>query len=156
MSAEILDTIRQLHIDLDSITDPVTRTSIILLLNLIEQLAQENQDFKEQIQTLKDEINRLKGEQGRPSIRPQKKDGDISSEDERNPKNNRPPKKPRTLKKTNIVANREVMRCVDKDKLPEDAIFKEYDTVIIQDIKLTPDNIAFKHEVYYSPSERIV
>ncbi|WP_286018911.1 hypothetical protein [Candidatus Venteria ishoeyi] len=119
-------------------------------------MAQENQDFKERIQTLKDEINRLKGEQGRPSIRPQKKDGDISSEDERNPKNNRPPKKPRTLKKTNIVANREVMRCVDKDKLPEDAIFKEYDTVIIQDIKLTPDNIAFKHEVYYSPSKRIV
>jgi hypothetical protein len=59
MSIDILDTIRQLHIDLDSITDEVTRTSVILLLNLIEQLAQENQDSKEKIRQLIDEINRL-------------------------------------------------------------------------------------------------
>ena len=155
MSAEILDIIRQLQIDLDSITDPVTRASVTVLLNLIEQLAQENQDFKEQIQTLRDEINRLKGEQGRPHIRPQKKkDGDISSEKERNPKENRPPKQLKIPKKVNIIANRDVVCRIDKNQLPEDALFKEYDTLIIQDIKLMPDNIAFKREVYYSSTEK--
>jgi hypothetical protein len=153
MSTEILNTIRQLYIDPDSITDKATRINVTLLLNLIEQLAKENQELREEVQALTDEINRLKGEQGRPNIRPQKKGEDTSSEKERKRKNDSP-NEPRTPKKDAIVAHREEVRRIKRDELPEDAVFKGYDTVIIQDIKLMPDNIAFKREVYYSPSEK--
>jgi len=69
MSAEILDDIRHLNIDLDSISDPATKVSVVFLLNSLEQLASENEKLKEQVQAQADEINRLKGEQGRPNIR---------------------------------------------------------------------------------------
>ena len=46
-------------------------------------LAEENARLKETVQELKDEINRLKGEQGKPNIREQKKDDD--DDDSTNP-----------------------------------------------------------------------
>jgi cell division protein FtsB len=42
------------------------------LLNLVEALRQENLEIKRQSQELRDEINRLKGEQGRPKIKSNK------------------------------------------------------------------------------------
>ena len=54
------------------------------LLNIIERLAGENDTQKIELQELRDEINRLKGEQGKPDVKAnKKKDGDISSEAER-------------------------------------------------------------------------
>ncbi|RWX43365.1 hypothetical protein H206_02758 [Candidatus Electrothrix aarhusensis] len=76
----------------------------MLLVNIVEQLALENQELKETVRLLKDEINRLKGEQGRPKIRRQKKAGDISSEPER--QEGSPPKR-RKRKKRNIVVHQE-------------------------------------------------
>ena len=153
MNANILETLQQLHIDLDSITDPGTRASVILLLNIVEQFAQENQQLKEGVSSLKDEVNRLKGEQGRPNIRPQKKAGDISSEKERKDRSGTKHKASRK-KKTDIVTHREEIRSVDKSQLPTDAIFKGCDTVVIQDIVIRAENTAYKCEVYYSPSEK--
>ena len=74
------------HLDLDSskIPDKETRSCVSFLLDGVEQFAQEVESLTEENQHLKDEINRLKGEQGKPNILPQKKnDGDISSEKER-------------------------------------------------------------------------
>jgi hypothetical protein len=54
------------------------------LFNLIERVAWENEELKFEVQQLTNEINRLKGEQGKPDIKANKKqDGDISSEKER-------------------------------------------------------------------------
>ena len=54
------------------------------LLNIIELLASSNNAQEIELQHLRDEINRLKGEQGKPDIKAnKKKDGDISSEAER-------------------------------------------------------------------------
>lgn len=153
MNDSILGTLQQLHIDLDSIADPGTRASVVLLLNIVEQLAQDTQQLKQENQALRDEINRLKGEQGRPKVRPQKKAGDISSEEERKDRSASKPKAPRK-KKTKLVAHREEVRSVDKSQLPADAVFKGYDTVVIQDIVIRAENTAYKCEVYYSPSEK--
>ena len=47
-----------------------------VLYNLVEDLASDNTRLREENQTLKDEINRLKGEQGKPEFKPNiKKDG---------------------------------------------------------------------------------
>ena len=57
-----------------------------MLLNLVESLYQENLSLKKQIQNLQNEINRLKGEQGKPPIKPGKNNSqsqNYSSEKER-------------------------------------------------------------------------
>ena len=150
MSADILKKLQELHIDFSSLTDKGIQDKIMLLVNIVEQLALENQELKETVRLLKDEINRLKGEQGRPKINPQKKAGDISSESER--KKGSTPKRPKR-KKRNIVVHHEEICPVEKEQLPNDAVFKEYDTVVIQDIIIRAENTAFKREVYYSASE---
>ncbi|MFZ3167647.1 MAG: transposase, partial [Candidatus Methanoperedens sp.] len=42
---------------------------------------------------------------------------------------------------------------VDPSILPGDAEFKYYDTVVVQDIIITPKNTAYRKEVWYSPSQ---
>ena len=66
---EIKKVLNELTAELDSITDKKALTIIKVLINLVEMLAEENARLKEMVQTLKDEINRLKGEQGKPDIR---------------------------------------------------------------------------------------
>jgi len=60
--------------DLNRIEDIAgAREAIRRLLNLVEELAGENRKLREENQQQRDEINRLKGEQGQPSIKPNKK-----------------------------------------------------------------------------------
>ncbi len=66
MSADILKILQELHIDFDLLPDKGIQDKIMLLINIVEQLALENQELKETVRLLKDEINRLKGEP-RPS-----------------------------------------------------------------------------------------
>ena len=67
-NAEIKLTLKKLTAEIDAIAD--TRVADIqrTLLNLVEVLLAENESLKEIIQQLKDEVNRLKGEQGKPDF----------------------------------------------------------------------------------------
>ena len=38
--------------------------------------------------------------------------------------------------------------------MPPDVKFKGYDTVVVQDLAIKTNNILFRKEVFYSPSER--
>ena len=40
---------------------------------------------------------------------------------------------------------------VDPSILPDDAVFKYYDTAVVQDIIITTKNTAYRKEVWYSP-----
>ncbi|WP_156033440.1 hypothetical protein [Candidatus Magnetobacterium casense] len=69
--------------------DVEVKNGIYLLYNLIEDISSTNRDLQVENQKLRDEINRLKGEQGKPDVKPKNngnKEGnnDISSEKERN------------------------------------------------------------------------
>ena len=55
------------------------RRAIIRLLNLVEEMASETRGLREENQRLRDEIHRLKGEQGKPRIKPNKKPGPPST-----------------------------------------------------------------------------
>jgi hypothetical protein len=126
------------------------REAIGMLLNLVEELKQENIALREQVQELRDEVNRLKGEQGKPDIKPGKPGGgsDYSSEKER-----RESKKRRRRRKANrIQINREELLKVERSELPKDAEFKGYEPVIIQDLVIKTDNVRFLKEKFYSPS----
>jgi len=43
---------------------------------------------------------------------------------------------------------------VDPESLPEDAEFKGYKEVVVQDLEIRTDNVLFRKEKYHSPSER--
>jgi hypothetical protein len=138
-------------LDLEQIPDAGTRAGVVRLLNLVEELAGELREAWTEIQRLRDEINRLKGEQGKPTMRPQATGGapDYSSEPERRqPKTWTKSQKKETLR----IDRTEVLR-VDPAILPPDAEFKGYDEVVVQDLILRPDTILFRKEIYYSAAE---
>lgn len=131
------------------------RQAIIHLLNLIEEMASENRELREENQRLRDENNQLKGEQGKPKVKPSKKatspkGGDHSSERERR---TRKPRE-RRAKVKQIQVDREETLTLDRAQLPEDAEFKGYVPVVVQDVRLTTDNIRFLKEKRYSPSQK--
>lgn len=175
---EIKQNIEALKLDTLNIFDPNTKAIFHGLLNLIEVVYAENSELKKENQLLKDEINRLKGEQGKPDIKGNNnnnkdndnKNGDDkddsnkntsnsndhSSEKERNgansDKNNGKKKRNREPKLPKINIDRNVICSVEKSNLPEDAVFKGYQDVTVQDIVIKTDNILYKKEIYYSPS----
>ena len=66
---EIKKVLSSLKIDPSSIQDENLRNIVTLLLNAVEQLSHENEVLRKKVQEQSDEINRLKSEQGKPSIR---------------------------------------------------------------------------------------
>jgi len=137
------------HIDLSAILEEKTRELVKRLLNFIEQLSRRLRETRAENQRLRDENNRLKGEQGKPNIKANvKAPMDHSSEKERRTPRKRQGKK----KQARIVIDREEVMKVDQSVLPGDAIFKGYEENVVQDILLKTDNVRFLKEKYYSPS----
>src|SRR6266536_2307983 len=137
-------------IGLASIADVGARQAIRALLNLVEEQASEIRALRIENQQLRDELTRLKGGQGRPKIRPGKSTG-YSSEQER-----RPAPKPwqKRGKQDRLRIDRTERVAVDRATLPADAELKGYERVVVQDLGLRTDTVAFEVAVWYSPSER--
>ena len=140
------------NLDLNAIQDENARELIRRLLNLIEQLTADLRDAQAENQRLRDENNRLKGEQGKPKIKANtpKPAVDHSSEKERR----KPRQRHKSSKKAAIVIDREQVVEVDRAQLPGDAEFKGYEEVVVQDILLKTDNVCFRKQKYYAPSNR--
>ena len=82
--ADVLKVLENIQNQAVKIEDRKAKEIVSALYNLVEDIVSENTGLVKENQTLKDEINRLKGEQGKPDIKPNtKKDGNISSEKER-------------------------------------------------------------------------
>ncbi len=138
------------NFDPNTIQDEAVRQVVIDLMNLVENLHAKVQEQAEEIQRLRDENNRLKGEQGKPAIKPNKPATALSSEKER--RESKPHHKAR--KQTEIRIDRVEVVQVDHDRLPQDAQFKGYEEVIVQDIDFRTQNITFRKEKYYSPGQK--
>ena len=143
---------------------------ILFLQNLIEKVKSENRDLRAEVQQLRDENNRLKGEQAKPNIKPNKKNEILveletepavkspkthySSESQRQKES---PNGSRTgsvvqrkrSKRDQVKIDREVVLDIDRQTLPADVQFKGYQEVIVQDIKIQTDNVRFKKAKYY-------
>src|SRR3989442_2183347 len=136
--------------DPNTIEDEGLRQVFQYLMNLVESLSAKVAEQAEEIQRLRDENNRLKGEQGKPKIRPNKARADLSSEKER--RKSKPHHK--ANKQASIQIDRvEVVKVAPQD-LPADAEFKGYVDVVVQDLDVRTDNIQFRKEKYYSPSHK--
>ena len=137
-------------LDLNSIADDRARELVQQLLNLLEDVMADLRAAQAEIQRLRDEINRLKGEQGQPTIKPNQPPPprkDHSSEQER-----RMPKAWAKGRKTDrIPIDREHVLVVDPARLPPDAMFKGYEDMEVQDVIFHTDNVLFHKEKFYSP-----
>lgn len=151
MLMDIKKALEGININIGKIEDPALKAIFTPLLNIIEAQAARIKELEEENQKLRDENNQLKGEQGKPNIRKQTQSNqNISSENERKQKNEQ--KKNKSKKKNRILVNRVEICNIDKNQLPPDAIFKGYQSVVVQDIAIKPDNIEFKKAIYYSSS----
>ena len=122
-------------------------------MNLVEKLSADLRDAQVDNQHLRDENNRLEGEQGKPKIKgntPKLPPTNHSSENERHKSRQRH----KRSKKAEIQIDREQMVEVDPTVLPRDAEFKGYEDVVVQYILLQTDNIRFHKQKYYSSSTR--
>jgi Transposase IS66 family len=139
-------------LDLHSIADEQARELVRRLLNLLEDVRADLRAAQAEIQRLRNEINRLKGEQGQPTITPNTPPPppkDLSSEQERHT-----PKAWSKGRKTDrIPIDREQVVAVDPTRLPPDAVFKGYEDVVVQDVIFRTDNVLFHKEKFYSPSQ---
>src|SRR6266700_1835528 len=135
------------NFDPNTIADEGVRQVFIYLMNVVETQQATIQKQVEEIQHLHDEINRLKGEQGKPKIKATKLAPDQASEKER--RESKPHHKEN--KQAKIRIDRVEVLKVDQERLPPDAQFKGYEEVIVQDVEFRTENIQFRKEKYYSP-----
>ena len=139
-------------LDLHRIADDRARELVRRLLNVLEDVRADLQAAQAENQRLRDEINRLKGEQGRPTVQsntPPPPPKDHSSEQERR----RPKAWSKGRKTDGIRIDREQVVAVDPARLPPDAECKGYEDVVVQDIIFRTDNVLFQQEKFYSPSQ---
>jgi|GEM_PF-1785647 len=115
------------------------------LTTRILNLEEENKELKNLIQAMKDEIRRLKGEKGRPTIKPSLPD---------NPPAAKKQQRSKKWKKSAKTITRRVRLPISKERLPEDARYKGTRRIVIQDLRIEPDNVEFELERYYSARER--
>lgn len=134
--------------DPHTIDDEALRRVVIFLMNQVEELTGTVRRQAEEIQRLRDENNRLKGEQGKPHILPNQPLTPLSSETERTIPT---PRIKRSKLDTLQIDRTEILR-LDRTLLPADAQFKGYQRVVVQDIRLTTDTVCFLKEKFYSPS----
>ena len=116
-------------------------------------MSQDNEKLKRENQQLRDKISLLKGEQGKPKIRGNKKLGENISSDEEIKKRKKKKKKKSKAKKHKIKIDRTEVCKVDQSKLPQDVVFKGHESVVVQEILIKTDNVEYKKEVFYSASE---
>jgi len=136
-------------LDLSAITNPAARRSIDVLVQIIEAQAAEIALLKETNQQLHDEVARLKGEQGKPTIRPRPAGRAHSSEQER-PADPRPAA-PRAERRA-VMVDREEVRRVDRSTLPTDAEYKGLEPFVVQEVVLRTDTVRYLREKWYAPS----
>ena len=137
-------------VDLSGIADPEARRILDLLRNVIEGQAGEIATLWAENQRLRDEHNRLKGEQGAPTIVPSRRvAADHASARERRAER---PARPRVDKRSLLHIDRTEEREVDPALLPPDAERKGSAEFVVQDVVLRTDTVLFRCAKWYAAS----
>lgn len=158
----------------DLVPGQMNESEQTLLLSTVELLLQILSTHHQEIQLLKDEVNRLKGEQGKPNIsgntekqkeikeKEAKEQTDLKIEEEErtnySSEAERKEKKPRKKKQIKFDSSRkidkeDIVKIGNKEELPTDIVFKGYATSHYQTLEIISKLIAVKREIYYSASE---
>ena len=118
------------------------RTPLVVALLEVIHLQQE------QIQELRDEIARLKGQKPKPKIKPSILEKGPGSKDNKQSEGRRPGSLKRS--KTGEIKIHETV-VIRPDNLPEGSKFKDYQDYTVQDIVFRPHNTLFRLERWQTP-----
>ena len=113
-----------------------------MLLNLVEDQQRQIVELRDENQRLRDEIARLKGEQGKPDSKgnvPTPPPPDYSSERERR----KPQAWSKGRKRDTLRVDREERLELNRATLPADVVFKGYEDVIVQDLIFRSETVRF-------------
>ncbi len=144
--------------------DPATRELMQRLLNCIETFIADMKAAQAEIQRLRDELARLKGEKGQPRFKANRS-ADPDAADTAPPEpapgdQSRSPRKPRsdtgseqsTPRKERILVDREEVVKLNRTQLPLDVKPRGYRDVIIQNIVFKTATVRYRLERLYSAS----
>ena len=140
------------ELDLHSIADARARELVRRLLTMVEDVMTDLRASQAENQHLRHESNRLKGEQGTPTLKantPPPPRPNHSSEQERR----KPKAWSKRSKTAHIPIDWEQVGPVDPDRLPPAAQCKGDEEVVVQDGLLRTDNVLFQKEQFSSPSQ---
>jgi Transposase IS66 family len=127
-----------------------------LLLNALEQVFKITEEQRELIQSLRDEINRLKGEDGKPKISGKNQKATsltqrlISSEQARKTIGKPRKDKPVKFDESRPVDEFQKIDFKDISALPQDAVFKGYAKSHYQSLEIRSKLIEVQRAIYYS------
>ena len=113
---------------------------VVLLMEIIRKQSEE-------IQLLKDEIARLKGNKPRPQIKPSTLEESVHPESSNK---ERPARKKREVSKTKTLEILEE-QILKADDVPEGSEFKGYEDYFVQELIISPCNIKFRRERWLTP-----
>lgn len=102
---------------------------------------------QEQIQTLKDEIARLKGQKPRPDIKPSRLEGDSAKDDKGGEKKR--PGSARKSKRGELEIHE--TKVVKADDVPPGSRFKGYEDFTVQALVIKPHNVLYRRERWETP-----
>ncbi|TWI61926.1 transposase IS66 family protein [Desulfobotulus alkaliphilus] len=132
------------------ITDLTENQCTPLVIDLYEVIEFQ----REQIQQLKDEIARLKGEKPKPDIKPSKLD---KSTEERAKEKKSDGKRPGSTKKKK-TRNLEIheSKKIAPDIIPEGSRFKGYNDYVVQDMIIQAHNTVYRIEQWQTPDGKYI
>ncbi len=128
---------------------PEQRTPLVdSLLALVQQLLDRVEQLEATNQRLQDEIAVLKGQKPRPTIRP--------SQLEATPPPPRPEGSPRPgsdkrSKNSQLTITEDVLVLLEDDELPPGAIFKDYESFVVQELKIEGRTTCYWRARYALP-----
>jgi hypothetical protein len=136
-------------IDLTGIEDERARAMVGLLLNLVEDLRGELRKAHQEIAYLRERLGLGKGG-GTSGDQP----GSSPSQPTRSSEKERrePIERTKRTKVGEIQIDREVKVDLDRASLPPDAQDKGYEAVVVQELRITTDNLRILRKKYYSAS----
>jgi hypothetical protein len=118
------------------------------LLEITEQQSVTIKLLEEEIQQLKDEIARLKGQKPKPKIRPSKLEKVPKDQKKKDSSGKRPGSHKRS-KTAEIIIHETIP--IAPEWIPPGSIFKEYQPYTVQGIKIEPYNIRYLLERWQTP-----
>ncbi len=122
--------------------------------NLVEAISSDRESLADEIQRLKELLEKKKKEKTTGKGSGSKPNSNHSSEKKRGKRQTEKPTSAQDRRTFKDLTINETIECpVDPETLPPDAVQVEDEEVVVQDIQIEPRNIRFVRSVYYSSSQ---
>lgn len=134
-------------IDLGKITEVEKTPLVMALLHAVE-------DMMKTIGQLKDEIARLKQNNGKPKIPPSRLEKGQQEKKEKKPYKGKRPGSKKRSKTKELVIHQTIS--VPPKRIPPDSIYVDHDDYIVQGLKIELHNVCYRLEWWRTPDGKLI